>query len=562
MAKRRKKKPLITTIIVLIIVLLGVVGVLAWVVVVKKPFEKTTTVETEEKSDSEITETKTTWPQNYIYWAQWKEHAAVLSYPVQRMKGDGLEAEQVFLNDWALNSLEGAAISPDGDQVAYACVSGVSELCIKDIDGTNLIRPSLKSVPNQFAWSHDSKKIVMSALVSDGETSEHQIAVIEADGQNYKELTKNDELPGEAFYPSFSHDDSQILFQIKKDNGDRDIYIMKADGSDVKSLIASNDWEHEPAFSPDGKRVTYTVKQDDQESIWLAKADGSDAKQLTTEKNNKSSRFSPDGQKIVFTSDRDDEKTWEVYIMNTDGSEQTRLTKNSVDDLAPSWSEYKISGLGVDFTNTAAVLDAYLIGRMKGNTSLVKELVAESLQGASSEVLQSMSGVFSRYEIEVETTISQSEKRIEVALHYKDKLKGSENRVYTLNLYNNEKWLVSNEEVKEKSEDTSTPEDIKMGSVEHQRSELETLQKSVDEGSQPWRLDPHMVALNEGTSLGFSQASDTFTLISKVEQGEYSGAGEATVEARHQDSTYVIQLIQPVKQGDKGIWVINSVAKK
>jgi len=71
-----------------------------------------------------------------------------------------------------------------------------------------------------------------------------------------------------------------------------------------------------------------------------------------------------------------------------------------------------------------------------------------------------------------------------------------------------------------------------------------------------------MVALSEGTSLGFSQTSDTFTLISKVEQGEYSGVGEATVEARHKDSTYVIQLIQPVTQGTKGIWVINNVAKK
>ena len=36
--------------------------------------------------------------------------------------------------------------------------------------------------------------------------------------------------------------------------------------------------------------------------------------------------FSPDGSKIAFSSDRDG--NYEIYVMNADGSNQTRLTNN------------------------------------------------------------------------------------------------------------------------------------------------------------------------------------------------------------------------------------------
>ena len=39
--------------------------------------------------------------------------------------------------------------------------------------------------------------------------------------------------------------------------------------------------------------------------------------------------------KIVFASYRDE--NWEIYTMNADGSEQTRLTNNELDDKNPDW---------------------------------------------------------------------------------------------------------------------------------------------------------------------------------------------------------------------------------
>ena len=42
--------------------------------------------------------------------------------------------------------------------------------------------------------------------------------------------------------------------------------------------------------------------------------------------------------KIVFVSSRDGTSSFEIYVMDVDGSNQRRLTDNSAWDLAPTWS--------------------------------------------------------------------------------------------------------------------------------------------------------------------------------------------------------------------------------
>ena len=85
-------------------------------------------------------------------------------------------------------------------------------------------------------------------------------------------------------------------------------------------------------------KITFMSSRDGNAEVYVMNADGSGQTRLT--KNNQTwdycPAWSPDGSKIAFESDRDG--NWEIYVMNADGSEQTRLTNNPEEDYSPAWS--------------------------------------------------------------------------------------------------------------------------------------------------------------------------------------------------------------------------------
>ncbi len=76
------------------------------------------------------------------------------------------------------------------------------------------------------------------------------------------------------------------------------------------------------------------------DNIWVMNADGSGQTRLTESGGfDKEPSWSPDGTQIVFASDREsDSMITDIYVMNADGSGQTRLTESGGSDYQPSWS--------------------------------------------------------------------------------------------------------------------------------------------------------------------------------------------------------------------------------
>ena len=100
-----------------------------------------------------------------------------------------------------------------------------------------------------------------------------------------------------------------------------------------------NNWH--PAWSPDGSRIVFHSDRDGDDEIYLMNADGSGQTRLTFARGRDAHpTFSPDGRRIVFQSPRDSEDPLEVeiYVMNADGSAQTRLTRNPGFDGVPVFS--------------------------------------------------------------------------------------------------------------------------------------------------------------------------------------------------------------------------------
>jgi len=108
------------------------------------------------------------------------------------------------------------------------------------------------------------------------------------------------------------------------------------------------------AVSPDGTRVAFVVRQpvlDDErseyrEQVWLARADGSDVRQLTwRDQSSTRPAFSPDGRRIAFLSarpggekDAADGPRTQIWVMPTDGGEARELSDAATSVSAFAWS--------------------------------------------------------------------------------------------------------------------------------------------------------------------------------------------------------------------------------
>jgi Tol biopolymer transport system component len=128
-------------------------------------------------------------------------------------------------------------------------------------------------------------------------------------------------------------DRTRVAFSSNR-NGSFDIYVMDADGQNLRRLTTSPGNEGEPTWTPDGARIVYTSTTGTTSQIAIMFADGGDNRPLTIASGgNHSPSVSGDGRTIAFVSARDGNHA--IYLMNLDGSNQRRLIKSSARQTNP-----------------------------------------------------------------------------------------------------------------------------------------------------------------------------------------------------------------------------------
>lgn len=162
--------------------------------------------------------------------------------------------------------------------------------------------------------------------------------LVNADGSSETLITS-----GSITDPVWSPDGTRIAYVSQRD-GNQEIYVMNADGSNQTKLTNNPAADNDPQWSPDSTNIAFVSNRDDHPEIYVTRADGSNEIQLTQTdidlvasffRNNSQPTWSPDGKRIAFISSRDGGE--EVYIMNSDGSGQTRLTNNKEFETNPVW---------------------------------------------------------------------------------------------------------------------------------------------------------------------------------------------------------------------------------
>ena len=130
----------------------------------------------------------------------------------------------------------------------------------------------------------------------------------------------------------------RIAFESNRD-GNSDIYVINADGTELRRLTNHPEWDQSPAWSPDGQRIAFESYRHDNWEIYVMNADGSGVRRLTNHiEGDHAPAWSPDGQRIAFESLRAGEGNKEIYVMNADGTDVRRLTNDLAWDGSPTWS--------------------------------------------------------------------------------------------------------------------------------------------------------------------------------------------------------------------------------
>jgi Tol biopolymer transport system component len=94
-----------------------------------------------------------------------------------------------------------------------------------------------------------------------------------------------------------------------------------------------------PSWSLDGRTIAFTGRGGD---IYTVHADGTGLHKLTQGPGwDVGAQWSPDGRHIAFVSSRDDpaHRTYDLFVMNADGSGQRNLTHTpDVSEFGVSWA--------------------------------------------------------------------------------------------------------------------------------------------------------------------------------------------------------------------------------
>jgi Tol biopolymer transport system component len=209
---------------------------------------------------------------------------------IYTMNADGTNKKQVYA---------GAAASvyptwsPDGTKIAFISTNFrlPPSIVVVDADGENpKILSDDSSSETWPSFSPDGKKIAFasgrdgSVPYGDGFTNT-DIYVMDTDGKNIKRLTNTK--TALMNYPSFSPDGNKIIFVSTSNvNGNtKGIYSMNSDGSNLTLIKENSGTTTAPRYSPDGSKIVFASDRDGDSEIYIMDANGTNLKKLTSNTN-------------------------------------------------------------------------------------------------------------------------------------------------------------------------------------------------------------------------------------------------------------------------------------
>ena len=244
---------------------------------------------------------------------------------LQDLSGDPAQAGRLGYPAIECGSCTSVAISPDGERAAWITASSI-EIMHADGSGRRTLREVTGATLGTVAWSPDGERLAYVAH-SDGAGVREDIFIMSVDGPE-EPLQITD--VGDAEALSWSPDGSTIVVsRWHFMEGVARLWLVGADGSNLRLLGAAGVQQRSPAWSPDGQSIAYV----DGDFIRIIDADGSNDRAIGPDVAIDPA-WSPDGQRIAFAQyDIPAQCVYAIMSMRRDGTD-VRPAGPSVDICA------------------------------------------------------------------------------------------------------------------------------------------------------------------------------------------------------------------------------------
>ncbi len=165
-----------------------------------------------------------------------------------------------------------------------------------------------------------------------------EIYVIDADGSNLRRATRNGSINS---FPSWSPDGRDILFASFLQKARSGLYLLvRGDGQNARRITGELPPlapQYRGAIDPTGKHLAIVMSVNGQTEIFTSRRDGRRLQPITNHPGiDVAPSWSPDGSRLVFVSDRTGAP--QLYIVDRDGSNLRRLTFDGNYNSGPAWS--------------------------------------------------------------------------------------------------------------------------------------------------------------------------------------------------------------------------------
>ncbi len=238
--------------------------------------------------------------------------------------------------------------SPDGQKLTLVRYMDNSfttwSIHVVNADGSNLVRltDTTGAADSEPAWSPEGERILFSRVhFTTSNQYDSSLWLVNADGSDLHMVVEN------GFAGKWSPDGMRIIYSSDK-SGNQEIYTSNPDGTDEIQVTFTDSDESYPTWSQDGTLIAFIASSGTWNSeasiptfeIYVMNADGSNWRQLTdNDALDGNPRWSPDGTQLLFASDRADAEHFDIYVMNADGSDvrQVTHTPEGTNAINPIW---------------------------------------------------------------------------------------------------------------------------------------------------------------------------------------------------------------------------------